>query len=163
MSKSSISTLSIPAFGTCAFLSSSHKWPNDRLCDRGEKGSHASWDGDQQNVWLLPRKGNKRSLFLQKKKCSFVLIWGRLSLCRGTLAPVAILPLNYSIETTCLSLFPLSVANGPSIPLCPTVILINSIKLLKVIFGHSGTAVSHSQRWLAIFIVKTGETLSKPS
>lgn len=48
-----------------------------------------------------------------------------------SLPPAAVLPLNYSPETTHLSLFSLSMANGLSIypALCPTVKTINSIKL----------------------------------
>lgn len=67
-----------------------------------------------------------------------------------TLSPAAVLPLNYSWETTYLSIFSLSVANGLSIPLCPTVKPINLIKLLKVIFSRSRKAVADWQHWLSI-------------
>lgn len=79
-----------------------------------------------------------------------------------TLPAAAVLLLNYSWETTYLSIFSLSIANGLSISLCPTVKPINLIKLLKVIFHRSGRAVPDWQRWLTISIVKRGTTLSKP-
>ena len=112
---------------------------------------------------LTPAKERKQSRLNFFAKCILLSSSEACFLCVPfTLPPpAAVLPLNYSRETTHLSIFSLSIANGLSIPLCPTVKPINSIKLLKVIFSRSRRAVPEWQRRLSISIVKSGTTLSK--
>ena len=133
--------MSILVFGKAAFLSSIHKCPNDRFCVEGEKGVMLHKTEHSKTSDSCQREETKQAQFFCKMY-SFVLIRGLLSLCTlHSPPPAAVLPLNYSRETTHLSIFSLSIANGLCIPLCPTVKPINSIKLLKVIFSRSGRAV----------------------
>lgn len=155
--------MSIPVFGKAAFLSSIHKCPNDRFCVKGEKG--LMLHKMEHSIHLTSAKERKQSRLIYFAKsiilsCSVACFLLCIPL---TLPPAAVLPLNYSWETTHLSIFfSFLIANGLSIPLCPTVKPFNSIKLLKVIFSRSGSAVRDWQRWLTVSIVMRRTTLSKP-
>lgn len=81
--------------------------------------------------WKQSRLIFAKSILLSSSKACFLCV-------PFTLPSAAVLPLIYFSETTHLSIFSLSIANGLAILPCPTVKPINSIKLLKVIFSHGG-------------------------